>query len=272
MEEKMIKGTVYDGLNLERIFTMQEGYMNELKEREAFPDWPLDINIKSNQKILRDIASRCITELSEAFEVSQKITDIAINNKMDDVRPLLLDFNEELADALHFMVEIFVLVGITPHDINKFYDTYLEEMELRDSYYHMDDTMRTMTGYAKHMNIFEGYYRMVSSMYTVLKIDPADEESEVMAGRVTSMDALIKQATELWMVVHALKLAINMLKKKAHREAGPETRLNLFADELIKAWVRLFKYYDMVGTTPISITENYTKKNEKNRQRLKNEY
>ena len=273
-DPKLIEGTVYDGNNLERIFELQTDYMLMLKDREAFPDWPLNINIKDHQKIIRDIASRLVVELSESYEVTQEITDIAINNKLSevDIVPLLKNLNEELADSLHFMVELFILVGITPQDINKFYEDYLDEMNLKATYYKRLDTFRTVTNYAKHMNIWEGYYKNRPSMFLVLKIEDEDEDTTVMAGRYNSMDALIKQTSELWMVVHSLNMAINMLKKKEHRNAGPATHHNLFCEELIKSWVRLFKYYDMVGVSAISIYENYTIKNEINKDRLKNEY
>lgn len=272
----MVEGTVYDGKLLERIFQKQEAYMNSLKEIEAFPDWPFNINMKSHQLIIKDIISRGITELSESFELTQKITKIADTNDQDTpVEPLVREFNEELADSLHFFVEVLILVGIDSYDIDKWYHDYLQEMELSGSFYFPNNTMKTVTTYSRHMNVYQGYYRLIPSSFKVMnEVDEDDHQidSGIQAGKRVSKELILEQAQELWMLTHSFHIAMNLLKKKKHRNASPDTKLHLFAEALMHGFVRLFKYFDMVGASPISLYENYLAKNTINLKRLKDEY
>lgn len=71
-------------------------------------DCPVDLNDKYGQARLKDFFWRCTEELTEACEA---------NRIHPELRNHVL---EELADALHFLVEAHLLAGITPTHIIDF--------------------------------------------------------------------------------------------------------------------------------------------------------
>jgi hypothetical protein len=85
---------------LEAIFKRQEELMEKYKGIEGLPPWPFDIDTKENQIWIKDFLWRITEELAEAVDASRR-----------EMVP-----REEVADALHFVAELFILTGIeTPH-------------------------------------------------------------------------------------------------------------------------------------------------------------
>lgn len=80
------------------IWDKQESLMVDYKVIEKWDvSWPLDLNLKSSQLLVKDMIARVIEELAEAYEsIQARNTD---------------NFFEELADAHHFLMETLVLAG-----------------------------------------------------------------------------------------------------------------------------------------------------------------
>lgn len=76
----------------------------------------ININTPINQYIIKDMAYRCITEIVEATECLKnkpwKQTHVATD---------IEHMKEELADALHFFVELCLLLGMKADDLFKYY-------------------------------------------------------------------------------------------------------------------------------------------------------
>jgi hypothetical protein len=93
-----VKGMIVPGNITQDIFKRQERLMFSYKEIEKWGvDWPLDMNAKSSQLLIKDMIARVVEELAESYETF-----------------LVQDWDntwEELSDALHFMVETFILSG-----------------------------------------------------------------------------------------------------------------------------------------------------------------
>lgn len=73
--------------------------------------WPLDLNSKESQLLIKDMLARTVEELAEGFE------SFLLGN-MDNTF-------EELADALHFLTEAFILSGIK---FGEWYDPILKNV------------------------------------------------------------------------------------------------------------------------------------------------
>jgi len=88
--------------HLRSIFKRQKELMEQYKGIEGLPPWPFDIDDPINQVWIKDFLWRVTEELAEAAEAFQLA---------DGGDPV-----EELADALHFVVELFILAGLElPH-------------------------------------------------------------------------------------------------------------------------------------------------------------
>ena len=99
------------GDKLEAIFERQKELMEKYHIIEATSgllqtyDVPVDLDDAKGQARIKDFAWRCTEELMEAMDAYQHKG----NN--------LIHLGEEIADALHFLVELVILAGFTAKDI-----------------------------------------------------------------------------------------------------------------------------------------------------------
>lgn len=82
---------------LAEVFEKQLGVMHKYAEIEKMPDWPLNVNTREGQKWFKDFLWRTTEEIAESYEAF-------LNG--DQTHTI-----EELADALHFFVELLILAG-----------------------------------------------------------------------------------------------------------------------------------------------------------------
>ena len=76
----------------------------------------VNINTPINQHIIKDMAYRCITEIVEATE--------CLKNKPWKQTHMHTDvehMKEEIADALHFFIELCLLCGMSAEDLYSYY-------------------------------------------------------------------------------------------------------------------------------------------------------
>lgn len=90
---------------LEAIFGRQRELMETYKTIEQLPDAPLSLHTMHGQRIIKDFAWRTVEELAESYEAWEKHAD----RKTQELHAL-----EELADSMHFFVELLIFAGITP--------------------------------------------------------------------------------------------------------------------------------------------------------------
>jgi len=88
-----------DYLNV--IWERQTSLIKKYREIEGLPAYPLDIDNAEHQVWIKDFLWRIVEEIAEAYEA----------DSMSNNFPHVI---EELADALHFMVEIMILCGVEP--------------------------------------------------------------------------------------------------------------------------------------------------------------
>jgi len=98
---------------LEEIFFNQTKFMEELKDNDRLPEWPVDLTTKPGQRLIKEMIFNTIEELAEAsFTLKNKM------HKLTDDRSLDIDhYKEELGDALAYFVEICVLSGIDAKEL-----------------------------------------------------------------------------------------------------------------------------------------------------------
>ena len=105
---------------LVQMFSQQETFMNLLKEKRGFPDFPVDLTSKVGQKLLKNISYECADELHEARQhLKQK--DHRISDMGDIDRA---EYTEELVDALHYFFEIVIASGIS---VDELFEAYLKK-------------------------------------------------------------------------------------------------------------------------------------------------
>ncbi len=108
--------------SLERCFAEQAAFMSMLRADGRFPDWPLDLSSKENQRKLQGFLWDMVREVSEA--------SAALKNRVHRVQEQEFDrsnFLEEMADAFAFFMESLILAGFTAEDLS---DQYHAKMQV----------------------------------------------------------------------------------------------------------------------------------------------
>jgi len=80
--------------SLSLIWDLQLKLLTKYQVIEGLPLWPMNLDLKDNQELMKDFLARVVEELAESYEAFEG------GNYEDGV--------EELADALHFMVEALI--------------------------------------------------------------------------------------------------------------------------------------------------------------------
>tara|TARA_Y100000034_G_scaffold44266_3_gene54225 strand:+ start:15039 stop:15731 length:693 start_codon:yes stop_codon:yes gene_type:complete len=113
---------VCDNDMLKNMFTKQEVLMKRYKENdENFPEWPIDLTDKQQQKFVRDILCNLADEAFEASRVLNWKSHRATNIKFDRNA-----FLTECVDVSKYLLEALTMCGI---DANEFFEAYCKKDE-----------------------------------------------------------------------------------------------------------------------------------------------
>lgn len=104
--------------SLTMLFSEQRKFMELLQKERDFPKFPVDLSTKPGQKLIKDISHECMHEL---FESVHLLKNSKSHRKTDVPEFDRASFLEELADVLHYLVEIFIASNISPEEMYKAY-------------------------------------------------------------------------------------------------------------------------------------------------------
>lgn len=115
---------------LEKIYELQKNLLEGYIRIEGLPQYPININSKKSQILIKDFVGRVIEELAEGYESLLMALELTNKNKLwlsdyndsDLLQTLnhIQNAGEEMADAMHFMVELLIYSNIYPEDIKSY--------------------------------------------------------------------------------------------------------------------------------------------------------
>ena len=107
---------------LDEIFALREEFMQKISSAipGAYPEWPVDLSEKTNQKAIREFAFRGMEELFEALLHLKNWKD----HRSGDAEFDRAEFLEEMIDAYKYFTAILVLVGV---DSEEFFAAYVNK-------------------------------------------------------------------------------------------------------------------------------------------------
>ena len=118
---------VVGGKYLECMYSLQKELLEQYIKVEGLPQYPIDVNTKKSQIILKDFVGRVIEELAEGYEALILVSKLTEKNKLwksdyeeeEYIQCLnhLQNAGEEMADAMHFMLELLIYSNIQAKDI-----------------------------------------------------------------------------------------------------------------------------------------------------------
>ena len=110
---------------LSQVFDLREDFMQRICKNipDAYPNWPVDLGVKDNQKAIREFAFRGMEELFEALLHLKNWKDHRDGTGDFDRE----EFLEEMIDAYNYFTAILVLLGV---DADEFFSAYTRKHEI----------------------------------------------------------------------------------------------------------------------------------------------
>jgi hypothetical protein len=217
--EKVKKMTLPGNITMD-IFDRQSKLMVSYKEIENWEvEWPLDMNAKASQLLIKDMLARAIEELAEAYESF-----------------LVQDWDntyEELADAIHFLVEAIILSGFNYRFLK------------------VNSNECTITGICRRA---------------------ANEEPQIIPIYHRPDYPAPNWENWFWQVTFYLNLARNALRNKKWKQTEVLYNKPEYEPSLQLAFIALIEGFVAIGKDPEFIWREYVAKNLINEFRIKSKY
>lgn len=221
------------GDRLSAIFSRQLELVEKYQEIEGMPEFPFSPHSRIGQKFFKDFAWRMTEELIEAMEAFEAATYENDDSELKDKH--LMHAEEEIVDALHFLVENLILVGIEPKE--------LVDSATHESYGGSD---RLETAY-----LVNGFLIAENNMN-------GDRERSI--------------ADLVMMPIYRTGLAMNCLKNKPWKQTEILTDVPRFRGYMIEAFHGFIQMCIWMGVDDQKLTDLYFKKAAVNSFRQRSKY
>lgn len=260
---------VYPGNNaLGKIFELQCELLRDYIKVEGLPEYPLDVNTRSSQVIIKDFIGRIVEELGEAWESYESMIHLWGNldllgvEKRNLMVSHLQNFNEEISDALHFFMELLIYSGFSLENVRGWVYKYTHTGV---------DILHDLIEKGRDNSIHESR-SLYSSFYTIVISDSELKDEFLRGGRNLSLVYKREASIMLWDITYSLQIARNTLKNKPWKQTEMMTDESLYEKKISEAWLKFFKFLAYSGFSAESVYNIYYKKNMVNRFRIRSKY
>ena len=290
---------VVGGKYLECMYSLQKELLEQYIKVEGLPQYPIDVNTKKSQIILKDFVGRVIEELAEGYEALILVSKLTEKNKLwksdyeeeeyTQCLNHLQNAGEEMADAMHFMLELLIYSNIQAKDIEDYLDNWLKD---KVSF----GVTKTLPTLAKAMQVglsilYNDPCNMVSEpkamnkTYLLEEFESMDEDSEDPRLVNKRIDTRFHQCGKfynkltyssykymMWDVSYHLNIARNFLKNKPWKQSQMMTNEGAYQEEIVKAFILMMGLFLAMGISPENLYFLYFKKNRVNKFRIESKY
>lgn len=262
--------------SLDLMFDLKVRFMEMLKPIEDLTNYPLDLDKKENQLIIKDFIGRITEEYFEGLEVLQMILPMQMEPFISQeaepvIEELFYDLTEEQADVMHFMVELLILCGVTPDDIRGYYSKMAEKVNI-DIEVISGDSLDIIMYLERTNNILEGNYAGSKNIYlfqTKLSKDFRNSLEPVLgAGLFFNYTNYLAYQTCSFELLKFLNCIRTKLKRKQWRDNQEVSDLAMVRGFALEAFHFMMANFDLIGHNPTSNALSYVKKDSINITRL----
>lgn len=283
------------GMELEKIFQLHEDLLEKYLPIEGLPHWPINVNKREAQIILKDMSARVIEELGEGYESTTYVLEMLDKNgfnfnrwEREDYRQLLnhlQNSNEEQADAIAFFINLLFYSNINVEDIknyivakglNKLVDSTIPKDTMSTDFimmvglgilcnrFSLDNLLEIETHSWNIFNpkLFEQFN--IKNYYQVDSYTPAFHN--------ISWEFHDIEAKMCWELTYHLSVARNYLKNKPWKQTGEMTDEQRYQEEVVIAFLELLGYFRYIGFTADSLLQLRYKKHLVCEFRIKSKY
>lgn len=281
---------VNDAKFLESIYTLQKQLIDGYVKIEGLPPYPINVNTKVSQTLIKDFVGRVIEELAEGYESMILINELVVKNQYmaytfddEDLKQIinhLQNVSEEFADATHFMVELMIYVNVQPEDIL----SYIEKEITTETFNKFDKLEKSN---AICMAMYLGRSRLENDdltrpMYPVdlLKVYN-DNNTDTIIGNAQYLYQAARNYDRvfyiefkkcLWNVTYHLNIARNCLKNKPWKQSQMMTDEINFQKEIVEGFIALMGAFSIIGLDSDILYHIYFWKHEANIFRQNSKY
>lgn len=268
------------GMELEKIFQLHESLLEKYLPIEGLPHWPINVNKREAQIILKDMSARVIEELGEGYESTTYVLEMLDKKgfnfnrwEREDYRQLLnhlQNSNEEQADAIAFFANLLFYSNITVEDVkdyliakglNKMVDNTIPKEDMSTDFVMMvglgilqnrfeDSTENQHTWDIFNSNLFDQFG--IKDYDKVASYTPAFHK--------ISWESHDIEAKMCWELSYHLSVARNYLKNKPWKQTGEMTDEQRYQEEVVIAFLELLGYFRYIGFTADSLLQLRYKK------------
>lgn len=255
---------------LDRMFTLQKYLLDKYKIIESLPDYPIDLNSRKGQSLIRDFIGRYTEELSEAFVEAEEAANMIQSNNPVEAKAALVRFNEEIADSNHFLLEILIYSGIGFRDLNTMCRESFKPSGLSNLFIEgnpMVSLLRLGHFLNSRVNIDQ------SILYSVFTTGECLGDERRRGGKKISPTMVSNTYSKyLWQIVNGLNVAKGLLKNKDWKKEEKGINEAMYRAKLFDTVTLVFQFFDLIFLTETSIYQSYISKNQINLERIKNNY
>jgi hypothetical protein len=194
-------------------------------------------------------------------------------NHGEEAYEALKNYNEELGDCLHFLIEMMMYSGFAYEDLL----IWIRKSRNDDPRLSMLDELYPLRSFmlmADFLNHQDGY-----------KFDPRDRDTFVIipemeveeqhwcaGGRRLSSKVMDNHAIFCWEITQRLNRVRNCCKSRNWTQTDKSVNLIQFNEAVMEAFISYFRLMVYTGKTERSIYGSYDVANEKNWRRIKEKY
>lgn len=254
------------------MFQMQKRLLERYSVLEDMPPLPLDLSLRKNQELLKKFSDRLVEELSEAYGQYQLAYQHIASNMREEAKEHIENFNEELADAWHFMMELLLVSGVDEHGLRGWIRGKIFSDPIVEGMLMPDNLLKGLLIYSGFLNQRDGKStpKRDRDSWTVFSLNEIGDKPEIQGGAKVSDKQCEDLAVFSWEVTHRLKIATNQLKGRDWHHAD-DVKVNMieFNEMLFEALVALCRMMVYIDKGELSIFNSFVLKDRILWERLK---
>lgn len=249
-----------------KIIELQKELLDKYIGIESLPPYPVDINTRTSQNLVKDFSARIVEELGEGFESYLTMMEMFHQGMgEDEMIPFLQNFNEEISDAIHFWMELMIYSGYEMGHILKWAEIYISSTHVK-----YGDPLQTWLDIGRAIVQTEVANKKIPCRWVIKDHMLTDEF--LRGGRQLGSSRMDIMKQYLWDITFHLQIARNTLKNKPWKQTEMMTDTSQYEDSMRKTCLALFKFFAFTGFTKESLYVIYYKKNRVNLFRIKSKY
>jgi hypothetical protein len=278
---------IKDGRYLEKIYELQKELIDHYVEIEGLPMYPIEVDSKQNQALLKDFGRRFVEELAEGYQELEDLMIIvkcnqyyfqgATYKQADEIADKVIRLNEELADSMHFLIELLIYANIQPSDIDRYISKKLQ-IEFSPLDIEGVDIITYAMAYCSKLTdkveaiSFESKHDHKIDLHRFILQTTSLPSDLMLAGTTLAPDCLETSCAWLWTITYGMNLSLNCLKNKPWKQTTEQTNVELFQEGLVRTFITYMGYLSYLGLGSKEVFFNYYQKNRDNYERIMTGY